>query len=129
MILVSSNALQRLCSAVSLLLFLGAATVANAEESNIEYGVDVSFPIHHRKISDNFAWLPHNVDPSIPTPKQYEDMVVNPLPGREEMYEDFIKTCEDAFGKKGSRCRMTEQDRIAMSLRQPQSMQVRIKQA
>ena len=129
MILISSNALQRLCSAFSLLLFLGAATVANAEESNIEYGVDVSFPIHHRKMSDNFAWLPHNVDPSIPTPKQYEDMVVNPLPDREEMYEDFIKTCEDAFGKKGSRCRMTEQDRIAMSLRQPQSMQVRIKQA
>ena len=126
MIVITTSPLQRLCGALSLLLVMGGAAVVGAEESTIEYGVDVSFPIHHRKISDNFAWLPHNVDPeNNPTPEEYKDMVVNPLPGREEMYADFIKTCEEAFGKKGSRCRMTEQDRIAMSLRQPQSMQVR----
>jgi len=98
--------------------------VIRAEESTIEYGVDVSFPIHHRRISDNFAWLPHNTDPdNHPTPPEFKDMVVNPLPGREEMYQDFIKTCEEAWPNKKNRCRMTEQDRIDMSLRQPQSMQ------
>lgn len=94
-------------------------------EDTPEYGVDVSFPMHHRRISDNFAWLPHNVDPKHnDVPSKYKDMEVSPLPGREEMYQDFIRTCEEAFGSKGSRCRMTEQDRIDMSLRQPQSMQV-----
>ncbi|CAB9501183.1 Protein phosphatase 1 regulatory subunit 12A [Seminavis robusta] len=95
-----------------------------ASAQDVEYGVDVSFPIHHRKVSDNFAWLPHNQDPAHhKTPKQFEEMVVSPLPGREEMYLDFIKSCEKAFGGRASRCRMTEQDRIDMSLRQPQSMQ------
>ena len=104
----------------------GALLLAIARAQDAEYGVDVSFPMHHRKISDNFAWLPHNTDPDHhSTPSKYKDMVVSPLPGREEMYQDFIKTCEDAFGTKGARCRMTEQDRIDMSLRQPQSMQVR----
>ena len=110
-------------------LFLVTALLASsavwANEETADYGVDVSFPIHHRRLSDNFAWLLHNVDPdNNAQPKKYKDMVVNPLPGREEMYQDFIKTCEEAFGSKGSRCRMTEQDRIDMSLRQPQSMQV-----
>eukprot|EP01083_Nonionella_stella_P215191 774705_1 len=36
------------------------------------YGADVSFPIHHEKLSDNYAWLPHNLDPeNNPTPKKY----------------------------------------------------------
>jgi len=101
---------------------LAIVAVCHAEVSEIEYGVDVSFPMHHRKLSDNFAWLPHNVDPSLKTPARYKDMVVSPLPGREEMYQDFIDTCEKAWPTKSSRCRMTEQDRIDMSLRQPQSM-------
>jgi prolyl 4-hydroxylase len=107
---------------------LTTALLANtvlAQEEGADYGVDVSFPIHHRQISDNFAWLPHNVDPkNNKQPARYKDMVVQPLPGREELYQDFLSTCEKAFGSKGSRCRMTEQDRIDMSLRQPQSMQV-----
>ena len=104
---------------------LASPAIVLAQEETADYGVDVSFPIHHRRISDNFAWLPHNVDPKHnPEPKEYKDMVVSPLPGREEFYQDFIDTCEKAFGAKGARCRMTEQDRIDMSLRQPQSMQV-----
>ena len=89
-----------LCQIKYAVLLLSVALLGSihAEE---DYGVDVSFPIHHNKISDNFAWLPHNVDPSIPTPKQYEDKPVNPLPGRQEMYDEFLRTCEEAFGKKG----------------------------
>ncbi|CAB9496506.1 repeat domain-containing protein 42 [Seminavis robusta] len=104
--------------------FLLASAVAAQAEDAVEYGVDVSFPIHHRRMSDNYAWLPHNNNNGHhKTPKRYEDMVVSPLPHREEAYQEFLKSCEEAFGKKGSRCRMTEQDRIDMSLRQPQSMQ------
>lgn len=29
------------------------------ENEPVEYGVDVSFPIQHRKTSQNFDWLPH----------------------------------------------------------------------
>lgn len=108
-----------------ILTVLVGMTTANNSEEPVDYGVDVSFPIHHRQMSDNFEWLPHNVDPeNNAEPAKFKDMVVSPLPGREEMYRDFIDTCEKAFGSKGSRCRMTEQDRIDMSLRQPQSMQV-----
>jgi hypothetical protein len=101
-------------------------TAASRTHGQGDYGVDVSFPIHHLKVSENYAWLPHNVDPAHnPTPKQLVDVAVNPMPARQEMYDDFISSCEKAFGTKGSRCRSTEQDRIDMSLRQPQSMQVR----
>lgn len=89
----------------------------------VEYGVDVSFPIHHARISNNYAWLPHNLDPSIPVPEEYKDMPVTPLPGVAERYEEFINGCVKKFGKRGKACLQTEQDRIEMSLRQPQSMQ------
>ena len=89
----------------------------------VPYGVDVSFPIHHATISSNYAWLPHNLDPSLPVPKQYKDMPVSPLPGVAERYENFMKGCMEKFGKRGKACLQTEQDRVEMSLRQPQSMQ------
>jgi len=88
-----------------------------------EYGVDVSFPMHYASVSTNYDWLPHNQDPTLPTPKEYEDMVTQPLGDREEFYRNFLQGCRDAFGKKGSRCTQNELDRVAMSLRQPQSMQ------
>ena len=94
------------------------------DEVPVEYGVDVSFPIHH-EISTNYAWLPHNVDPSIPTPEEYKDMPVNPLGNRKAAYDEFIEGCVAKFGARGNRCRETERDRLEMSLRQPQSMQVR----
>lgn len=92
-------------------------------QESAEYGVDVSFPIQHIDISDNYAWLPHNLDPSLPVPNRYRDMPIQPLPGRKEMYDEFLQSCRDAYGSKGKRCVYTEQGRIAMSLRQPQSMQ------
>lgn len=50
-------------------------------------------------------------------------MVVQPLGDRQSEYDEFIAGCAKAFGKQGSRCYSTEQDRFEMSLRQPQSMQ------
>jgi prolyl 4-hydroxylase len=90
----------------------------------LDYGVDVSFPIHHIKVSDNYATLKHNIDPDKhPTPSQFKDMVVQPLGNRQVFYDDFIQGCVKAFGAKGVRCTSTEVDRVEMSLRQPQSMQ------
>ena len=90
----------------------------------VEYGVDVSFPIHYATVSTNYDWLPHNQNPNIPTPRQYEGMPVQPLGDRQKFYQDFLQSCKDHFGtSKGMRCTHNELDRIAMSLRQPQSMQ------
>lgn len=89
----------------------------------VEYGVDVSFPMQYVDVSTNYPWLPHNQDPSLPVPKEYKDMVLQPLGNKQEFYRDFLQGCKDAFGKKGTRCTQNELDRIAMTLRQPQSMQ------
>lgn len=80
--------------------------------------------MHHNKVSTNYPWLPHNMNPSLSAPRQYKNMPINPLGDRQKIYDDFLKSCENAFGtKKGQRCRSTEEDRIEMTLRQPQSMQ------
>mmetsp|Transcript_40085 Transcript_40085/g.96790 ORF Transcript_40085/g.96790 Transcript_40085/m.96790 type:complete len:494 (-) Transcript_40085:177-1658(-) len=89
----------------------------------VEYGVDVSFPMQYAQVSTNYPWLPHNQDPSLPVPSEYKDMVLQPLGNRDEFYKDFLQGCRDAFGKKGARCTQNELDRIAMTRRQPQSMQ------
>lgn len=96
-------------------------------ETPVSYGVDVSFPMHHSKVSDNFAWLPHNVDPGRnDVPPEYQDMVVQPLGDKNKEYNDFLNGCKEKWGNTGAhRCQQNENDRIAMTLRQPQSMQVR----
>jgi hypothetical protein len=96
---------------------------SSVEGSQVHYGVDVSFPIHHHHVSTNYDWLPHNLNPSISTPKEFEEMVPQPLGNKQSVYDDFMKSCRDAYGSKGIRCQQTENDRVAMNLRQPQSMQ------
>ena len=95
-------------------------------ESPVEYGVDVSFPMHYSKVSDNYAWLPHNIDPvHNDVPARYKDMVVQPLGDKQKFYDDFLNGCKEKWGNSGAaRCQQNEDDRIAMTLRQPQSMQV-----
>jgi hypothetical protein len=91
------------------------------------YGVDVSFPIHHVEISDNYAWLPHNVDPANnPTPPEHVGKPVQYLGNVRGDYERMIRACEEHYGgAQGSFsvCRQTEADRVEMSIRQPSSMQ------
>lgn len=95
-----------------------------ADPIQVEYGVDVSFPMAHASVSTNFPWLPHNMDPSIEIPEEYKGMVIQPLSDRQSFYENLIKGCEDSYDGKGARCIENEKDRIAMTLRQPQSMKV-----
>jgi prolyl 4-hydroxylase len=97
---------------------------ATEESSEAVYGVDVSFPIHHMDISNNYPWLPHNTNPeSNPVPNEYKDKALQPLGDKQDMYNKFLSGCVDHYGKKGHICRSTEVERVAMSLRQPRSMQ------
>jgi hypothetical protein len=80
---------------ISVLLVLGVQLVTGQH-----YGVDVSFPMHSNQIIS-------------------ED---NPLGDRQALYDNFIQGCMDYYSPKGQACLQVEADRIAMSVRQPQSM-------
>lgn len=67
------------------------------ENSGSPFGVDCSFPIHYRNLRCN-----------------------NFLPHQQEIYEEFMQGCYDTYGK--GPCDDYENDRIRMSLEQPQSM-------
>jgi len=95
-------------------------------ENKVDYGVDVSFPIQHGKLSTNYAWLPHNVDPeNNKVPWKYIGMPVQPLGNKQKFYDDFMQGCYDHYqkGKKGGVCDATERGRVTMSLDQPKDMQ------
>uniref|UniRef100_A0A7S4RGF3 Uncharacterized protein n=1 Tax=Ditylum brightwellii TaxID=49249 RepID=A0A7S4RGF3_9STRA len=88
------------------------------------YGVDISFPIHRKNLSTNYAWLPHNQDPeNNPTPKKYEGMPIQVMGNKQAEYDEFLKGCRKHYGKRGSACDTTEKGRVNMSLQQPKSMQ------
>lgn len=97
-------------------------------ENVVDYGVDVSYPMQNCKVSHNFVWLPHNVDPTSETPEQYREMPIQPLGDRQKFYLDLVRDCEEYFNKnfkgRGDRCQESEKRRIQMARRQPQSMQV-----
>lgn len=99
------------------------AAAAVEETQEVEYGVDVSFPMHRSKVSTNYPWLPHNVDPeNNPTPDEYKGMPLQPLGNVQKFYDDYVQGCRDKYGKHGHLCDSTESDRVEMSLRQPASM-------
>ena len=41
------------------LLVTAALAVSTIAQDTLEYGADISFPMHQEKVSTNFAWLPH----------------------------------------------------------------------
>ena len=73
--------------------------------------------MHHANVSKNYAWLPHNLDPSIQTPDEYIGMPVTPFGNKQEFHDKMIKGCIARYG--GQRCQLNEKERIEMSLRQP----------
>lgn len=48
--------------------------------------------MHYSKVSTNYAWLPWNTDPNVPTPEEYEGMAVQPLGDKQSFYEDVSKS-------------------------------------
>ena len=91
-----------------------------------------SFPMHQNEVSTNYPWLPHNVDPKkFPTPDEYKNMPIQPLGmDANERYQQYIQGCVDFYNtitdsnksQRGQRCLDNEEDRIEMTLRQPQSV-------
>jgi prolyl 4-hydroxylase len=108
--------------AISLVWFLQSATTISGQERLVDYGVDVSYPMHYADISKNYDWLPHNLDPSLETPEEYVGREVQHLGDKQTFYDNLLQGCVAHYDKKGFICQETENDRIAMNLRQPKSM-------
>ena len=68
------------------------------------YGLDCSFPIHQKVLG-----TPENC---------------GGLEGRQEIYDEYMAGCRDHYdhGSGEGECDWTEDDRLAMTIRQPQSM-------
>ena len=97
----------------------------SASFPKIEYGVDLSYPIHNAKTSSNFDWLPHNIDPeNNAVPANYRDMPVQYFGDKQSLYDESMQGCRDFYSHVAYVCDQTEKDRIQMNLRQPKSMQV-----
>jgi hypothetical protein len=88
--------------AVAMILLTNLSHYVVGVEDEGKYGVDVSFPIHH-----------HWTESSTPLNEE-----------RKVVYENFMEGCRKKYGRRGKLCDETENDRIQMSLRQPQSMVV-----
>lgn len=102
---------------------LTASLVAPAASQEVpSFGVDVSFPIHHR-VSTNYDYLPHNQDASLDVPVEYQEMPIQPLGDRQAIYVSHVDACRKHNGDKSNLCDVYEYDRILMNSRQPQSMQ------
>lgn len=94
------------------------------DEGGGSYSWDLSFPMMNRKVSDNYPWLPHNVDPeNNPTPERYKGMPIQVLGDRQTPYDELLEGCKKFYGMRGGSCESTEIDRIEMNKRQPQGMQ------
>jgi hypothetical protein len=87
----------------SFLFFLSSLTLAVSTDEPEGFGVDCSWPVH-----------------------SYELKCGDLLGDRQSVYEDYMEGCRKCYGKKGRRCDTTEDDRIEMSVRQPQSMVVSV---
>jgi prolyl 4-hydroxylase len=85
-----------------LIATLVLAGLISVQAQDATYGVDCSFPIHNNELRCG-----------------------NLLGDRQKIYNEFMQGCREFYGKKGKRCDSTEENRLEMSLRQPQSMVVR----
>lgn len=89
------------------------------------YGVDMSWPIHHARVSTNYPWLPHNLDPTLPVPDEYQGMPVQPLGNVWDRYQRYMDGCytywEEKVGQ-GMECNRTEHVRLVGNLKQPLSV-------
>lgn len=79
----------------------------------------VIFPVHSVSITDENEGTPYGVDCTFPI--HYKNLRCGDLLGdRSSVYEEYMQGCYDTFDK--NTCDDYENDRIAMSLRQPAGM-------
>jgi hypothetical protein len=83
-------------------MLLVALTVCTLQHPVLgEYGVDVTWPMH------------------------YETLRSHPdFEGQQKKYDDFMESCRQYYKDAADRCNHWEVERLAMNLRQPQSMVV-----
>jgi hypothetical protein len=103
---------------VAIATYGGSTGVVNAglnkEEGGApDYGVDISFPIHHASVSANFPWQQNRYNSTQP---------LQVLGDRQSFYDDFLRGCRQ---KDGRSCDEAESFRIETNLKQPSSMVVR----
>jgi len=90
----------------------------------VEYGVDLSYPIHRPKVTSNYDWLPHNRDSkNNAIPSRYKQMPVQYFGDKQSLYDENIEGCRQFYQNVAYTCDDTERGRIKMNLAQPQSMQ------
>jgi len=107
---------------ISFLFLAGLLGPAAGDAGSADYGVDVSYPMHYPEVSKNYHWLAHNQDPTLEVPGEHQGKAVQHMGDKQADYEELIQDCVEHYGPKGHLCHSNERDRIAMSLRQPQSM-------
>jgi hypothetical protein len=112
--------MEHFVSFLLLLSWIGWSSAAGNEEP-VSYGLDVSFPIQ-RRVSTNYPWLPHNLDPSLRVPLEFQDKPLQVLGNRMDMYVQHLKACRRAYPQNPQECDNYEYTRITMNRRQPQSM-------
>jgi prolyl 4-hydroxylase len=81
------------------LMTAGLTTMVQAQERTADYGADCSYPIHSKE------WRCGDL-----------------LGDRKKVYDEYMDGCRKRYGDKGGRCDFTEDERLEMSVRQPQSM-------
>lgn len=106
---------MRVPAALQLAVLTTTALSTAAQE--VSYGVDVSFPIHHR-VSTNYDFLPHNTNSSVAVPAEFQEMPVQPLGDRQAAYVAHVDACRKNYGSKSNLCDVYEYDRILMNQRQ-----------
>ena len=102
----------------------GGVLADDDTSSSVSYGLDVSFPILNR-VSTNYPHLEHNQKNfSFSTPRKYENMPLQILGDRQEVYLDHLDGCREYYSETGEGylCDTYEYDRMLMNKRQPQSM-------
>ena len=113
---------MHIVSSLLVFLLITATTTIRAQERLVDYGVDVSYPMHHAQVSQNYPWLPHNLDPTLEVPEEHKGQPIQHLGNVQAFYDKLIDDCDTFYGDKGYICHETERDRILMNRRQIQSM-------
>ena len=94
-------------------------SLSSSSSLKSEYGVDISFPIHHHTVSQNYQ---HST--TYPTPGSNSTEPFQPFGNRQGIYDQFLEGCikEYDYHTGNGECIAYEQDRINQNLRQPKSM-------
>jgi len=87
------------------------------------YGADISWPMQHDRVSTNYPWLPHNVDPeNNPIPVEYIGMPLQPLGDRQKAFEEFMQGCRESAKERAFLCDEYQKGNVVDGLNQPPRM-------